>query len=304
VNVLVTGATGFVGSHLCRELIQRGYCVVALSRTGRTQNIESLLPQKEFDLQIGDIRDVSMLRNMMRNKRIKAIFHLAAWVPDNGNLADPFMCFDVNARGTLNVLNAAYLSDVDVFIYSSSMSVYSEPPEYLPVDEDHPARPSTIYGVSKLEGELYCQLYSKTMNITVLRYSGVYGPGERESDAIPAFIKQALDNRPITINGDGTQTSDFAWVEDIVQGSLSALEKNKPGVYNIGSGEEISVNDLAKRIINYTNPKSEIVLTGEDSERSFPFILDITKARRTFGYSPRSFDEGLRIYLKKFNVEV
>jgi len=303
MNILVTGATGFIGSHLCQELIQRGHHVFALSRSGRTGNIESLLPHKEFHLEIGDIQDTDLMRNIIKDNRIKTIFHLAAQLPNDSDINNSLLGFDTNARGTLSVLNAAYL-DVDKFIYSSTMSVYAEPPQYLPVDESHPVQPSTIYSVAKLAGELCCNLYSRAMDIVVLRYSGAYGRGERESNAIPTFINQALNNRPITIHGAGTQTSDFVYIDDVVQGTLLAWENNKPGVYNIGSGQEISVTELAKRIINITNSKSEAVLTDKDTERPFRFFLDITKAQKVLGYSPRSLDQGLGTYLKEFNVEV
>ncbi|MBI4180432.1 MAG: NAD-dependent epimerase/dehydratase family protein [Chloroflexi bacterium] len=304
MNVLVTGATGFIGSHLCRELINRGHYVLGLSYSGRTHNINSLLPFKEFHLQRGDIRDADMVRDMIKNHQIKAVFHLAAKLPGEDDIHNPFLCFDTNARGTLNVLNAAYLNSVENLIYASTMSVYSEPPHYLPVDENHLAEPSTIYGIAKLVGELYANFYSKAMNTIILRYSGAYGRGQRESDAIPTFISQALNNRPITIHGDGRQTSDFVFIDDVVQGTILAWEKAKPGVYNIGSGEEMSVRELAKRLINLTNSKSEIALSGEATERPFRFFLDITKAQKTFNYSPRSLDRGLHQYLEELKVEV
>ena len=304
MSILVTGATGFIGSHLCQALVQRGHRVSALSHSGRTRNIESLLQNKKFHLQTGDIQDTDMMCDIIKDNRITVIFHLAAQIPSDSDINNPFLCFDTDARGTLSMLNAAYLNGVDKFIYSSTMSVYSEPPQYLPVDESHPVQPSTIYGVAKLAGELCCNLYSRAMNIVVLRYSGAYGRGERESNAIPAFFDQALNNRPITIHGDGTQASDFVYIDDIVQGTLLAWENNKPGAYNIGSGEEISVRELAKRIINITNSKSELVLTDRYTDRPFKFFLDITKSQKVFGYSPRSLDEGLHTYLKEFNVEV
>jgi len=142
------------------------------------------------------------------------------------------------------------------------------------------------------------------MNIVVLRYSGAYGQGERTSNAMPRFIDQALNNRPITIYGNGRQTSDFVYIKDVFQGTLLVLEKDRPGVYNIGSGEEIGVRDLAKRITDFTNSKSEIVLTDKDTERPFRFVLDIAKSREDLGYSPHSFDAGLGKYIKEYNIEV
>jgi len=245
-----------------------------------------------------------MMRDVIKDNHIKSVFHLAAQLPGESDIENPFLCFDTNARGTLNMLNAAYLNSVDKFIYSSTMSVYGEPPQYLPVDEGHPVEPATVYGAAKLAGELYCNLYGKAMNVVALRYSGAFGRGERESDAIPIFINQALSGRPITIYGDGTQTSDFVGIDDVVQGTILAWEKGGAGVYNVGGGGEISVSELAQRIINITDSKSEIVITGRGTERPFRFFLDIAKSQEVLGYSPASLDEGLCAYLKEFKVEV
>jgi len=296
MNILITGVSGFIGSHLSEELLQRGYSVFGLSQSDKTDNIKTLLNHKEFHFQKGDIRDINLLRNIIKDKNIKGIFHLAAILSYNNSLNDPFLFFNVNTGGTLNLLNAAYQNGVERFIYASTMSVYSEPPEYLPIDEKHPTQPATVYGVSKLEGELYCNLYSKSMDISVLRYCGVYGEGQHEHNAIYRFINQALNNEPITIYGNGTQTSDFTYIKNIVQGTILAFEKNKPGVYNIASGEEVSIRDLAKRIINLTNSKSEIILTNTAINRPFRFVLDIKKAREILGYSPLSLNEGLSRY--------
>ena len=301
MNILVTGATGFIGSHLCKELIKRGYTVFGLSHSGGIQNIKSLLNQKEFYLQRGDILDVNILSDIIKVNNIKVIFHLAAQLPHGEDINNPFLCFDINARGTLNLLNAA-LNNVDKIIYASSMSVYSEPSKYLPVDEKHPVQPSTIYGVSKLEGELYCNVYSKAMNMVVLRYGGAYGKEQPKHNAIPTFINQALNNMPITIYGDGMQTSDFVYVNDVVQGTILTLEKNKTGIYNIGSGEEMSVRDLAERIINFTDSKSEIVMADKDTDRPFRFVFDITKSRKDLGYFPIPINEGLKRYIAEIGM--
>jgi len=300
MSILVTGASGFIGTHLCRELLRQGQPVVALCYPEITSDITALSSHREFRIHKGDIRDTDMMRNLIRSHRVKSVFHLAAQLPGENDIDDPFPGFDTNARGTLSVLNAAYHGRVRIFVYASSMSVYSEPPQYLPVDENHPTRPGTVYGMAKVTGELGCNLYSGAMNITVLRYAGAYGRGERESNAIPTFIHQALNNKPITLYGDGTQSSDFVYIDDVVPGTILAWEKNKPGVYNIGSGEETSVRELAKRIVVLTNSRSEIVLTEQRTERPFRFFLDIAKAQKTLGYSPRSLDEGLKIYLKEF----
>ena len=173
------------------------------------------------------------------------------------------------------------------------MSVYSEPPQYLPVDETHPTNPLTIYGVSKLTGELFCNAYSKDIDITILRYGGAYGEGQHKHNAVYRFIKQAQNNQPITIYGNGRQTTDFIHISDIVNGTILVMEKNKPGTYNLGSGEETSIKELAKKIVKLTNSESKIFLDKKNTNRPFRFVLDVKKARKSFGYSPLSLSKGL-----------
>jgi len=299
MKILITGGAGFIGSRLCEKCTEEGHTVLCLDNSMKENlmNIRLLLDHRNFKLIEGDIRDSDLMEKVMRD--IDVVVHLAAHMPEDKNIDNPFLCFDINDKGTLNLLKAAYLNSVNTFIYSSTMMVYSEPPDYLPVDENHPAQPITIYGASKLAGELYCRVYSKAMNTVVLRCSRAYGEGMTKCEPITTFINQALSNRPITIYGDGTQSSDFVYVKDIVQANLLALEKNEPGIYNIGGGEEISVRDVAKRIISFTGSKSEIVMVDKNVDRPFRFVLDITKSCKVLGYSPVSFEEGLAGYIEK-----
>jgi UDP-glucose 4-epimerase len=300
MNILITGATGFIGSNICKELINTGYNVFGLSYSGRTQNISSLSNCERFHLIKGDIRERETICHILESNNIKTVLHLASYIPQIDSLSDSSLCFDINVKGTLNVLRAAYLNSVSKFIFSSSMSVYSQPPKYLPVDEEHPTQPSTYYGKSKFWGELCCNLYSKVMNIIILRYSGVYGKGQEKYRAIPTFINQALSNEPITIHGDGTQTSDFVYVKDVIQATLQALNKNRSGIFNIGSGEEVSIKKLAKKIIVLCNSKTEITIENKNSERPFRFAYDISKAKKVLGYSPHPLEEGLSEYIRCF----
>jgi len=206
--------------------------------------------------------------------------------------------FETNARGTLNLLHAACLNGITKFIYSSSIDVYSEPPEYLPVAENHPTRPQTHYGIGKLTGELYANSYANTIKVTILRYSIVCGRGGKPGGAASQFVKQATSNEPLTIYGDGEQSNDFVHVGDVVQANLLALEQDKPGIYNIGSGEETSIKDLAQNIIKLTNSSSETVFTGEESNRPFRFALDISRAQKVLGYKPSPLSQGLSEYIE------
>ena len=303
INVLVTGATGFIGSHLCHELVQKGYRVFGLSHSGNIQNIESLLQQCNFRLLQADICDVGCISSVIRENNIGAVFHLAAQLPSAEDLDDPRSSLDVNVRGTLNTLHAACMHKVTKFIYSSTIDVYSEPPEYLPVDERHPTRPSTHYGIGKLEGELYCNLYSNSIKVTVLRYSIVYGRGCKQGGAVNRFIHQAINCEPLTIYGNGGQSNDFMYVGDVVRANLLALEQDKTGIYNIGSGEETSIKGLAQNIIKLTGSRSEILFTHTESNKPFRFALDISLARKDFGYEPSSLSQGISEYIKHFELK-
>ncbi len=297
VNIFVTGATGFIGSHLCRKLVDEGYNVFGLSYSDNYNNIKSLLKKRNFHILKGSVQDVGFLKKIIKKYQIKIIFHLAAILPSPNDLKNPFPIFEINTRGTLNLLNVAYINKINKFIYASSSSVYSTPPKYLPVREDHSTYPSTIYGLSKLEGELYCNIYSKMINITTLRYCGAYGKGQDEHYATYRFVKQALKNKPITIYGSGKQSTDFTYIEDIVNGTILAMKKNKPGVYNISSGEESSINGLAEKIIKITNSKSKIILVKKETDRSFRFFLDIKKAKKNLKYRPSLLEKGISKYI-------
>ena len=294
IKILVTGAAGFIGSHVAKALANKDYTVygLTLSRAKCGSRVHCIS---------GDIQKIETLSRIMKRYRINTVFHFAALLPHYDNpLNDPFHVFSVNSLGTLNILNAAYRHDVKQFIYASTMSVYEIPPSSLPVDEEHTIKPATMYGASKLSGELYCHAYGSAMDITVLRYGGVYGMGQHEHNAVLRFIKQAKQNEPITIYGSGKQSSDFTFIDDIVDGTLLAFRKNKPGIYNLGSSEETSIKKLAEKIIAATKSKSKIIFTGKDTDRPFRFFLNSDKARRDFGYRPRSLEEGIAEYNTSF----
>ncbi|MBI4303749.1 MAG: NAD-dependent epimerase/dehydratase family protein [Chloroflexi bacterium] len=292
-RLLVTGATGFIGSHLCFELVQRGFQVWGLCCSGEPKGLRALIAQPNFHLLQQDIRDAVTLQQLLTDTSTEVIFHLAAQLPCAEDQLDPCCSLDINGQGTLNLLRAAKLAGVKKFIYSSTIDVYTEPPVYLPVDERHPTRPSTAYGIGKLEGELYAGLYSQTMQSTVLRYSIVYGHGGKQGGAVNRFVRLALGGEPLTVYGGGAQSNDFVYVGDVVKANMLALQSEGPGIYNIGSGQETSIRELAQTIIKLTGSRSELVLTGVESNRPFRFSLDISQAQRELGYEPRALEEGM-----------
>lgn len=291
MSILVTGAGGLIGSHLCKRLLTDGQRVIGLSYSNRNRAVQK---DDNFLFCEGDILDGKLMEHVIKEGNVKTVFHLAAHMPytPGKNL------IGVNIQGTLNVLNAAFNNGVKEFVYASSLSVYSTPPAYLPVNEYHPTQPSNVYGVTKLAGELLCRGFFGSMKTIILRFAGVYGVG-MDNRAVAEFVRCALVGQPLAIYGNGEQSSDFVHVDDAVQGAYLAWKKNESSVYNIGSGEEVTIKNLAHKIVRLTNSKSCLELSSIETDRPFAFVSDIAKAQSVLGYTPHSLDDGLRLYIEQ-----
>ncbi len=292
MKVLVTGAAGLIGSHLCRRLVSDGHHVIGLVHNTGSPMLSSI-DSSNLELRKCDIRDAQAVDKIIRGGDVRTVFHLAAHLPHTAN--PDFI--GVNIRGTINLREACRNNGVTEFIFASSMSVYSAPPMYLPVDEKHPVVPTDEYGASKLTGELLCTPRSKGIpRVIVLRYASVFGNGDNSRAAFN-FMAAALSGRPISVDGDGSQSSDFIYVDDAVEGTMLAWEKGVSGeVYNIGSGQEISILEMATLISGLPNPATGVEMSGKPATRSFRFVADIRKARRELGYEPKPLIQGLQSY--------
>jgi len=286
VAILITGASGLIGSHLCKKLAEEDRDAVGLVHKAKNPMLSSIAAE------VCDILDYHKLRCVIGAYRPDTVFHFAAHLPSTAN--PDFI--GVNVIGTSNLLDVCYREGVKNFVYASSMSVYSAPPSYLPVDEAHPTRPDDVYGKTKLIGESLRGCYSNVMRAITVRFSSVFGLGDNARVAYH-FMKSAVAGQPIQVDGSGSQSSDFIYVDDAVQGAMLAMEKGKSGeVYNIGSGRETSVLELANLIAGTANPPVEVQLSGKPATRPFRFVADMSKARRELGYSPSSLVDGLRKY--------
>lgn len=285
MKFLITGGAGFIGSHIAEKLIEsqkREVVVFDNLSVGQKENV----PRKCKFIK-GDIRDKEKLNEVMEKTDI--VFHNAACVTIRGSFEKFQEIVDVNYRGTLNVLEAATKQKVKKIIFASSMGVYGEP-EHLPVNEEHPLNPNSPYGFSKILGELYCQLFEEKYGISpiILRYFNTYGTKQTPSPyvgVITTFINQALNKKPLTVYGNGEQTRDFVWVEDVVQANLLAAFSDIKGIFNIGSGKEISINQIADLIIKYLG--GEKVYLDEPAGEIKRMAADISKAKKLLKYKPR-----------------
>lgn len=297
-NILVTGATGFIGTHLCRTLSDRGYRIFGLSRQSAKAESKGLPGNKEFQLFQADVRHRNKLQDIFREFRFNTVLHLAALIPKND---DRIGCFETNVVGTFNILHMCLKYAVPHLIYASSQEVYGQP-SYLPVDESHPENPKSFYGYTKLESENICKFFAEKygLKVIILRYAGVFGNGKTQG-AVHNFFKSAVKNQEPSISEGGSQTRDFVYVSDVVEGTILALKrvgKTSFDVYNIGSGREVKVADMARHV--YKAMDSHIKIEESPAAKKDRFWLDIAKARKELKYHPTPLKESLKQMSKNF----
>lgn len=301
MNILVTGGLGYVGSHLCDRLFENNNIVIL---DNFSNNINSVRKQKNVEIVNGDICDKKIVDDILGD--IDIIVHTAAQTSVAKSIENIIYDVDNNINGTINLLDAVRRSDVERFIYISSAAVYGIP-KYLPLDERHTTNPIYPYGLSKLTGERYSLLYHKFygLHTVCLRPFNIFGPGQMKnsySGIITKFIENVKNDNDLIIFGDGNQTRDFVYINDVIDTILLAMKNNKAigKVFNIGTGSQTKVKDLADNIMKISNKK---VLVNFENPRVGDIIdsySDITKARKILLYEPKySLCDGLKLCLQK-----
>ena len=298
-KAIVTGGAGFIGSHLAEELARRGYQVVILDdlSTGKMENIKGLLDKDNVTFVQGSITELPLLQKLFDN--VDYVFHQAALARVPFSIQDPLAVNEANISGTLKVLWAAKRSSVKKVIYAASSSAYGNTAS-LPQREDMPPDPLSPYALTKLTGEYYCNIFREIYGLSTvcLRYFNVYGPRQDPNSeyaaVIPKFIKRVSEGKPLIIFDDGEQTRDFVFVSDVVQANVLAAESNASGVFNIGQGRRLTINELAKLIIHIMNKDIETIHQGARMGDIKHSLADISKAKG-FGYEPKyDLERGLR----------
>jgi UDP-glucose 4-epimerase len=302
MKVLVTGGAGFIGSHLVDRLIQEGHEAIIVDNlaTGKRRNINRAARFYKLDVQSW------RLERVFRNERPNVVMHLAAQMDVRKSVEDPMFDAQVNILGTLNVLQQAVKHGVRKVVFSSSGgAIYGEQETY-PAPESHVTKPMSPYGLSKLCGEQYLSYFQRSSGLQVvsLRYANVYGPRqdpEGEAGVVAIFIQKMLNNEQAVINGNGRQTRDFVFVDDVVEANLAVMGQETQGTYNVGTGVETSINDLFRILIQHTGSTCKEVHGPAKKGEQTRSVIDNTKLRHELSWEPRAdLSDGLKKTVEYF----
>lgn len=295
MKALVTGAAGFIGSHLCRRLLGEGARVIGIDsfadfypRRIKERNLAPFAADPHFEFHAGDILELPLEEIL---PQVDVLCHLAAQAGVRTSWGENFTVYiQNNIQSTQRLLEAAKGKPLDVFLYASSSSVYGLTPT-LPMAETNFLQPLSPYGVTKLAAEQLCFLYFKNYGVPAvsLRFFTVYGPGQRPDMAFHKFFRAIAEERPLEIFGDGQQTRDFTYIDDVVEACLSAIRRGRPGeVYNIGGGHRERLSGLFPLFEEICGTKIRIERAEPQKGDVLHTLADIRKAQRDLDYAPRA----------------
>lgn len=302
MKVLVTGGAGFIGSHIVNRLIKEGHEVVIVDNlaTGKKKNVN---PEARFHKL--DILSPK-LEKLFQKEKPDVISHQAAQIDVRRSVADPLFDAQVNILGFLNVMENALRCGIRRVVFASSGgAVYGEP-QTFPVSETHPTHPISAYGISKLTGEHYLYYYQQVGGLrpVSLRYANVYGPRQDpfgEAGVVAIFTQKMLTAEQPIINGNGQQTRDYVYVEDVVEANMAVMDKNVEGIFNVGTRSETSVNQLFHYLSELTGFGKKSIHGPEKRGELARSMIDYGKLNRVVGWEPRvNLQEGLEKTVQYF----
>ena len=284
---MVTGGAGFIGSNLADALIKQGHDVVVVDNLymGRMENLN---PKAKFYLM--DIGSPELAK-VFENEKIEVVYHQAAQMDVRKSVEDPMFDAGVNVLGTLNLLQNSVQNKIKRFLFASTGGAIYGEQDYFPADEEHPTRPCSPYGITKLTVEKYLYYYNLVfgLNYTILRYANVYGPRQNphgEAGVVSIFVNRMLDGEQPIINGDGKQTRDYVYVGDVVHANLLALERGLNDIFNVGTGIETDVNEIFREInksVGNNTPEEHGEAKVGEQMRS---VVSYEKTKKYLGWEP------------------
>jgi len=308
VKILVTGGAGFIGSHVVDAYVTAGHEVAVIDNltTGREENVNP-----DARLHRVDIRDLAQVQQVFASFQPEVVNHHAAQSEVPKSVADPGYDAHVNVVGGLNVLRASADSSVRKVIFSSTGGALYGEPDLVPADEDHPIRPLSPYGTSKFAFEQYLATFDRTFGLrfTTLRYANVYGARQdfaaEEGRVVAIFASRMIENKPVTIDGDGNQSRDMLHVGDIAMANVAALERGDGGTFHISTGIPVTVNDIFRKLAILTEYRLEPRFGPSRKGDVYRIALDNTRAKMQLGWEPRiQLEEGLRLTVDYFRDQI
>lgn len=309
MNILVTGAAGFIGSHVCEHFIKLGHSVTGLDNFDsfypiefKEQNLEGLNKSAGFQFYEADIRDKKGLNELFQDAEIEVVIHLAAKAGVRPSIESIEEYYDVNVNGTVNLLESMRKNGVKKMLFASSSSIYGNNTK-VPFSETDPVdNPISPYASTKKSGELLCHVYHHLYNfdITCLRFFTVFGPRQRPDLAIHKFTRLIEEGKPIPFYGDGSTSRDYTYILDIVDGINCAINHLKGyQLFNLGESNVITLNQLVGTIENTLNKKAILNKQSMQPGDVNKTYADISKARSEIGYNPKfDFETGIKEFVK------
>jgi len=312
MNILVTGAAGFIGSHVCEHFIRKGYQIIGVDNFDdfypahfKKLNLLRLIENSNFRFHEIDIRDEKSLSSIFSVHKIDVVIHLAAKAGVRPSIQNIEEYYDVNVNGTISLLECMRSNQVNKLLFASSSSIYGNNKKVPFSETDNVDNPISPYASTKKSGELLCHVYCHLykFNITCLRFFTVYGPRQRPDLAIHKFVRLINEGKPIPFYGDGSTSRDYTFIDDIVNGIICAFN-NLEGykIYNLGESRVIDLKTLVKTIETSIGKKAvlnELPLQEGDVNTTY---ADISKAKRELGYDPKySFETGINEFVSWYN---
>jgi UDP-glucose 4-epimerase len=308
VKILVTGGAGFIGSHVVDAYVLAGHEVAVMDNfiTGREGNVNPAASVLRVD-----VRDREAVQDAISSFKPEIVNHHAAQSEVPKSVADPGYDAQVNVVGGLNVLKAAADNSVRKVIFSSTGGALYGEPDVVPADEDHPLRPLSPYGTSKVAFEQYLGTFDRTFGLrfTTLRYANIYGARQdfaaEEGRVVAIFASRMIEGRPLTIDGDGNQSRDMLHVGDVATANLAALERGDGGTYHISTGIPVTVNDLFRKLALLTEYREAPRFGPARKGDVYRIALDNSRAKEQLGWEPRiSLEEGLELTVDYFRAQI